>query len=315
MAAKLGNDNITGTNVLENLQKVAILYEEGKKKHSDWKSKLSGAFDNKRIFLSLIVLALFYVGYVLEGSITDNNEKDEDRVNEKCSCKPLHRVIYIVLFIFCSVLWFVLHTWLTFVQVLPGCDQWINKIKNSCAKFFKDCFCCKQNKTKQYKIVDNKEDPQNNKNNLKEYEKLLWFQYYKLNVVGYSEYKGEIDLNKMFDDVPNKDPVIEDSEQTISENRLKNSLSNTRSTSKFLIYAFLVAFQYFAQLLAIPFLIFQMFDSYTLLCFLSKSYCSSNSEYSLHLHQAIFTFAFYCCLGVSFLTSLLIQWDPWPQED
>ena len=42
------------------------------KKRKDWKSKVSGAFEIERIFLSLVVLVFFYLGYALEGSITNS---------------------------------------------------------------------------------------------------------------------------------------------------------------------------------------------------------------------------------------------------
>jgi len=83
------------------------------------------------------------------------------------------------------------------------------------------------------------------------------------------------------------------------------------SKCKLTLFFILGSFQYLAQLAAIPLLIVQMYDTYTLLCFGVKDYCSDEYKYDLHLdHQAILTFAFFCCLGVSFLTSVLMQWDP-----
>ena len=59
----------------------------------------------------------------------------------------------------------------------------------------------------------------------------------------------------------------------------------------------------------------QILDTYAYLCFNADNYCSINSQYKLHLDQTAMTFAFYCSLMVSLLSTTMLQWFPCPKMD
>ena len=75
---------------------------------------------------------------------------------------------------------------------------------------------------------------------------------------------------------------------------------------------FLILF--LAQLAIIPLLMIQVFDTYAFLCLAADNYCTMESQFTLHFHQTVVTFAFYCSLMVSFLTSTMLRWVPWPKK-
>ena len=83
---------------------------------------------------------------------------------------------------------------------------------------------------------------------------------------------------------------------------------------KGVIRGFLFLIKYVSQLVTVPLLLLQMFDTYSLLCFSPELYCSSTSEYKLHLAQAAITLLFYCSLTMSQLTSAILAWNPWPKK-
>ena len=216
-------------------------------------------------------------------------------------------------------------------------------------------------------------------------EKRMWFQYYKLHVVGYSKFEDEVEITEeMFfsnsnesndiepardntneikdqftaganahdndtDEVSRQDDTLADNQALEDETEITNDVHNDQTTSShnqnstqkaqpnhnvnkrcnscrpccysmprsnwqlFFLIILGIA-QYLAQLAAIPLLIVQMFDTYTLLCIGEKKYCSEESVYDLQLDKAAIALAFYLCLGVSFLTSALMKWDPWPKQ-
>ena len=83
---------------------------------------------------------------------------------------------------------------------------------------------------------------------------------------------------------------------------------------KGVIRGFLFLIKYVSQLVTVPLLLLQMFDTYSLLCFSPDLYCSNTSEYKLHLAQAAITLLFYCSLTMSQLTSAILAWNPWPKK-
>ena len=140
------------------------------------------------------------------------------------------------------------------------------------------------------------------------YIKVLWFQYYKLYVIGYAKGKDEKiildqtsddkvkDTNDKSDDDDNNnkekvtcfcctayiDKKVEDSNTEQADdcscgcntelNLCFNILQNISHVS-------LVLVKYLAQLLTMPLLFLQTFDTYSLLCFSPRSLCSNSSEY------------------------------------
>ena len=83
---------------------------------------------------------------------------------------------------------------------------------------------------------------------------------------------------------------------------------------KGVIRGFLLLIKYVSQLVTVPLLLLQIFDTYSLLCFSPDLYCSSTSEYKLHLAQTAITLLFYCSLTLSQLTSTMLEWNPWPKD-
>ena len=78
---------------------------------------------------------------------------------------------------------------------------------------------------------------------------------------------------------------------------------------------FLLAVKFLAQLLTIPLLFFQVFDTYALLCFNPQWFCSDTTEYDLHLTQALIAILFYFCLAISQLAGTMLAYNPWPKKD
>ena len=111
-------------------------------KIADWKRNLTGALDERRLFLSLVALSLFYVGYVLFNAILNNNANDEDSIVQNCTCKPTHRKFYIGWSSFCYFLWFCFHMMIFFIDEFAPtkrCKKW----------------CCKHADTSSYSFNDN----------------------------------------------------------------------------------------------------------------------------------------------------------------
>lgn len=84
---------------------------------------------------------------------------------------------------------------------------------------------------------------------------------------------------------------------------------------KGVIRVFLFLIKYLSQLVTVPLLLLQIFDTYSLLCFSPDLYCSNTSEYKLHLAQAAITLLFYCSLTLSQLISTMLAWNPWPKDE
>ena len=218
-----------------------------------------------------------------------------------------------------------------------------------CKGLLKSCykFCCTHkdsDNTTATTGTKDQPDPGSNLNAyiIQHYIKVFWFDYYRLYVIGYAKGKDEKitldqtsddkvkDANDKSDDDDNKEKVtcfccaayidkkVEDSNTEQADdcscgcnkelNLCFNILQNISHVS-------LVLVKYLAQLLTMPLLFLQIFDTYSLLCFSPRSLCSDSSEYKLHLAQAAITLLFYCCLALSQLASTMLNWNPWPKKD
>jgi len=287
-----------------------------KKLYKDWKSKLSGAFDDKQIFVSLIVLGIFYIVYTLVNGFFDTDNKDEDNVIN-CTCKTSHRVFYISWFSICSVIWLVLHSILFYqlvitIKTVQGKDKKKNK---------------PEKKVENITLITV----------LEQCTEIVWYQYYKLFVVGYYNAGEAINLAKIEKDLEKRNrknnDVAEEEEEAGNEmtqddpkplelTDMTDCISfyykvkrNPSLLSNGLLKIFLTLTKYIAQLATVPLLTLQMFDTYALLCFGASDYCSSTSKYEFHTIQVAITFAFYCSLGLSLLTSTMLLWNPWPKPE
>ena len=90
---------------------------------------------------------------------------------------------------------------------------------------------------------------------------------------------------------------------------------NSACSLKQIVRGILFGVKYISQLITVPLLLLQIFDSYSLLCFTPDPYCSHTTEYQLHLLQTVITLIFYCSLVVAHLASTVLSWNPWPNDD
>ena len=83
----------------------------------------------------------------------------------------------------------------------------------------------------------------------------------------------------------------------------------------YFICTFFLGTKYLAQLVTVPLILIQMFDTYAVLCFFpNEAYCTPTSEYRIHAIQSILTVSFYCSLALSLLASSVLEWKPWPKK-
>ena len=195
--------------------------DDDTKKPENWKNQLSPAFNEEEIFYSLSVLGVFYVVYAVVKAtfdVHDSGASDEELFIQSCYCSLNQRVFYRFWFSFCCVMWFYIHTY-SFLSALltkrfPEFGDAFKIFLAFCIVFIEYCWrgvCkivsvmyafCKLCKCKiRYAIgKDTRDDAHKNfdfseihnirdqklalkmKNNLT----LLWFQYCKMYVIGYT---------------------------------------------------------------------------------------------------------------------------------
>jgi len=164
------------------------------------------------------------------------------------------------------------------------------------------------------------------------YEYYLWTKYYELYVVGITKddekftlksidkfINVKLDTHDTTDGSQEKKPPKPEKEKPEREVAVYTALSNIQK--KFYSYGvqatlhlFLFLVLFLAQLAVIPLLMIQVFDTYAFLCLAADNYCTMESQFTLHFHQTVVTFAFYCSLMVSFLASTMLRWVPWPRK-
>ena len=164
-----------------------------------------------------------------------------------------------------------------------------------------------------------------------QYEYYLWTKYYELYVVGITKKDDEFSLqsidkfinNKLCahdatDGRQNEEPPGSETQKPESKAGIYTALSHIQEGCSYgvqiTLHLFLVLILFLAQLAVIPLLMIQVFDTYAFLCLAADNYCTVESEFTLHFHQTVVTFAFYCSLMVSFLTSTMLRWIPWPTK-
>ena len=168
------------------------LKKDFNEKRADWKSKLSAAFNLEQIFFSLLILSIFYVGYTLgNGIIHINDGKHEDDIIDRCYCKSSHQDFYYAWFIVCCLIWFILHSYTYFAIRFPA---WGNCICLQPWKWWKWCKRCK-NRRKKSGDGDDTDSGGLDINRIQHFIEVLWFQYYKLFVVGYPKHYEKVLLD------------------------------------------------------------------------------------------------------------------------
>jgi len=171
-------------------------------------------------------------------------------------------------------------------------------------------------------------------NAIHRYEYYLWTKYYELYVVGIAKDDEKFNLksiDKFISDALDTQDVTDGSkekkpprsgkeEPERAEAAIYTALSHIQKECfsygvQATMHLFLFLVLFLAQLAVIPLLMIQVFDTYAFLCFAADNYCTTESQFSLHFHQTVVTFAFYCSLMVSFLASTMLRWVPWPKKD
>ena len=338
-------------------------------KPENWKSKLSSAFNEDEIFYSLLILGNFYVVYAIVKSsfdVYDNSADDEQRFIQSCFCSFNQRFIFRFLFYFCLVLWFIIHSYNFFVQLsvkrLQICEDFIKVFLAFCivCPCYSLCGICKYLHKHLYKCITRYHElnpstsgtdrPVNSVNHNKLIQKnlkLLWFQYCKLYVIGYTMYDDDkiqsiksimkneneennggnsaqdrsccfIECKKKGENASYDCHCFRCNEQPINtcpeiNMMCCNEYFPNRCLSQDIICVILFFVKYIAQLVTVPLLLLQIFDTYSFLCFSPDSYCSHTTEYQQHLVQAAITLFFYCSLVISHLASTMLIWNPWPK--
>ena len=329
-------------------------------KETDWKSKLSPAFNDEQVFFSLLLLGVYYVGYTIakarvnaDSASLDNDE----RFIQSCYCSTPQRTFFRAWFLLFCAIWLIIHSYVIFAQVFvkkcAECGDIMIRLltigsvcldsifsylyrKYICKLKAKLCLSCKNNCP--ISSQNHLKMPKESESKMTEIEKtmrLLWFQYCKLYVVGYTK-----------DVVADKKQQNEDQTDTAQEKHCcsyectyqsnqkgdcvccKNHIAcpnieiicckqsfPSSHILKSIIWAFLTLIKYVSQLVTVPLLLLQVFDTYSLLCFSPDLYCPRTSEYKLHLAQAAITLLFYCSLALSQLASTMLAWNPWPQKN
>ena len=386
------------------------------KKPENWKNQLSPAFNEEEIFYSLSVLGVFYVIYAVVKAtfhVHYNGASDEELFIQSCYCSLNQRFFYRFWFSLCCVIWFYIHTYSFLSGLLtkrfPKFRDGLKIFLAVCIIFIEYCWspvrngivCCFKmcrvtcivhyaineegdNKFDFSKIQDitDKNVASKIKNNLN----LLWFQYCKTYVVGYTGYENDktdqiaesktqnaseqiirprdntnqriecclfklsklkgnqkvtrlcswecekpsrqmlcccpIKCNKNFEDMESQefeyDCVCHNKQYNVCPNINvvcgRETFSNACSL-KHIVRAILFGTKYISQLITVPLLLLQIFDSYSFLCFSPDPYCSHTTEYELHLLQTGITLSFYCSLVIAHLASTMLLWNPWPNDD
>ena len=234
---------------------------------------------------------------------------------------------------------------LTFIEAIctpKGFSKWSKYLLKGCY----NC-CCKRkhsdNTTETHGPKSQSDGSNLNAYIIQRYIKVLRFQYYKLYVIGYARGKDEKiildqpvgesndkekDTNDEDDDKEKFtcyccsaayiEKNVEDSDEEQADDcacGCDKELSHCFNILKYVVRSFLLSVKYLAQLLTMPLLFLQIFDTYSLLCFSPRTLCSNSSDYKLHLAQAAITLSFYCCLALSQLASTMLTWNPWPKKD
>ena len=313
-------------------------------KGSDWKKALSGALDEERLLCALVVLCIFYVGLTLVNAYHENHDKDEDAIIEKCACRSEHRAFYIAWSIICYALWFVCHT----VVLLHNNTSSLGKLKQVLNRK-----CCSCNISQYVVTSGEAKNRYTMIDHYKYHLWTQYYELYVVGITKNSERfeVNKLDKTVFSNKNPNKKqstkkcekntkdadsiqthdeaPLVPnmvvqpDAETNTSKTPAKETTAVTalpRETNQtclyciqIMMYCILGLIRYVAQLAVVPLLMIQIFDTYAYLCFTADNYCNTSSQYKLHLDQTAMTFAFYCSLMISLLSTTMLRWFPYPK--
>ena len=311
-----------------------------------WKSKLSAAFNDEQVFFSLLLLGVYYIGYTIAKARFDADSAslaEDERFIQSCYCSTHQRSFFRSWFIIFCVIWLMIHSYVFVAQVFAKtCPNLghiiigILTIGSVCLDRVLSIFICICKLCKKAEPTNSQNQllkiPEIPKTELENILRLLWFQYCKLYVAGYAKDDKKVKIM-----INNEEPQNKDQTDTVKEHCCFLQYTSQEddcvcckrhvtcpiicseqpySSShilKGIIRFFLILIKYVSQLVTVPLLFLQIFDTYSLLCFSPDLYCSRTSEYKLHLAQTAITLLFYCSLALSQLASTMLAWNPWPQ--
>lgn len=200
---------------------------------------------------------------------------------------------------------------------VPKCrEAWSLRKCGNCLEAVRKCSCCKDLCCGGHKITAEPKSAEASKEesakcaNRDRNEEVLWYRYYKLYIMGYTEEKSHASAPDSADRKSSGPPTDDEFYGCCSSlESCFHILSSVHVVN--CVRSFILLVKYFAQLATVPLLMLQMFDTYALLCFApNHSYCGDRSEYDIHLLQAAITMFFYIAIAVAQLTSTALEWDP-----
>ena len=302
------------------VEKIKDFEEDVEKQVKDWKSKLTAGLDNTQLLISFGILGCFYFAYTMT-NYSLRNTRDQYSIISGCHCRDEVQRLYRLWFYLFFAIWVTVHTCISLERGLKslsskccGCNggelmeairkctrRWIYlKCKNLCSS----C-CCDGD-------GDLDAELEKQKRNIKHYERILWYRYYKLYVVGYSkEIKPQTKASSQ-DNNTAKGEGYTDNCIICSESKCYCcTLLCTWKFIRALFHVLLLLLKYIAQGATVPILMLQVFDTYALLCFSPENeYCNTTSEYEIHVAQAAITISFLFSIALAQLTSTLLEWNP-----
>ena len=333
--------------------------EDGEKRWKNWRKQLTGGLDNTEVLISLFILICFYICYAFINFWLDNN-RDEYTITSGCPdrCRSNARTPYRWSFGVLVLLWIIFHTYIFIVanlrylefsacccvnacMRLQNCVQncgicfiifsrFISRLIWACITYCprKRCGCLDDDSSSN--VDELTKDKHREKLYFEHYEKILWYRYYRLYVIGYSK---DIKPDKTYlksdcVDKDDKDKSNSASPPTQSEGSrsddyycwktCQSCIDNNNEAScncyhliiREPVLAALVVLKYIAQGATVPLLMLQVFDTYALLCFSKDDkYCETVSEYQIHLAQVAITIGFYFSIALAQLSNAVLEWD------
>ena len=292
---------------------------------AEWKNTLSGALSDMQLYLALVVLFVFYVVYTLYNAWhsldRNSDEQDEGEIIHSCVCEKAHRIFYFILIIACCIVWFIFQSCYT-LYILSSPDTQ-KSIDQKFAKFETKLLC---------KAYDNPDSACEFDQKIVQYaDKLLHRRHYEMYAIGMQK-TNKSTFDQITKLLAKKESQLQgqgSSEGGFQEGTDHANLPHEDNSKKRgkeigsqhiilgVFHVFLRIALFLVQLSVVPLLIFQMFDTYTLLCLGARNYCDTESQYKLHLDQAALSFSFYCALMISLLVTkwLILIPSPCKLED
>jgi len=314
------------------------------RKQNKWEKTFSGALSEEQISASLVVMTIFYLFYTLFNAF-EGEDRDEEAIVRSCRCNSTHRDFYISWTVICCCLWGFCHLFLTVGRIFPVVPSYTNKLMRKVVNRAHSAAKTAYEASKELFFDDDDDEDDDIDGydelsevqrkmkrrlhyNIKQYNKYLWSQSYDLYSVGIKKKNDEeFDLHNVdkmiIKSLTPPQPKKPSTEELPTKRRKRKALIEKRigsyvgcgakCSSHFLVFFLLNFAQFMAQFAVVPLLLVQMFDTYTLLCIAEEDYCSSENQNRLHLDQTALTFAFYCSLMISLLTTLCLRWVSWPK--